>query len=194
VFVCATPAKAYDTDENRVLVAALLALRKAGHDVESIEADRYDDEMLRRARHNGGRAVRYLEHRTLASVSKGRPTGRALRRTRAGTRRATYRAALDMLDRARDPIDVAELEGFCDAHTAAQLRLVAALAIGLEASGVPVGPFRAVEGALEAGPLVFRHPQRRGGLGGADGVSLAGTLIDSDADVSAALAHHMSRN
>jgi hypothetical protein len=193
VFVCATPAKAYDTDENRVLVAALLALRKAGHDVESMDAQNYDDEMLRRARHNAGRAVRFLEHRALSSVTKGRPTGRAMRRTRAGTRRSTYRAAVNMVDRTRDPIDVDELEGFCDAHTSAQLDMLAALASGLDASGVPVGPFRAVGGALEAGPVVFRHPQRRGGRGEADGISLGGTIIDLGADVRSAVETYLSR-
>ena len=83
LFVCATTTKAYDTDENRVLKAALAAVHRAGRHAEH-GMEGYTDEVVKRARHNGQHAGRLLEHQTLAQVPVVRPTGRALRRTRAG--------------------------------------------------------------------------------------------------------------
>ncbi len=177
IFVCATTSKAFDTDENRVLVAALELLRQAGREIEHAGAS-YDDEMLRRARHNAGLALRYLEHRTLASVPRGRPDGRAMRRTRAGTRRNTYRPAVAMLERAVEPLGLDELEGLCDSRTSAQLHLLANLAGGLEERGVRVPVLRVAEGALEAGPLSYRHPQARGDRGRLHGIVLGRVLVD----------------
>jgi hypothetical protein len=177
IFVCATTSKAFDTDENRVLVAALELVRDAGREVER-SADSYDDAMLRRARHNAGLALRYLEHRTLASVARGRPDGRAMRRTRAGTRRNTYRPAIVMLERAVEPLGLDELDGLCDARTTAQLHLLADLVEGLESRGVRVPALRVAEGALEAKPLSYQHALARGDHGRLHGIVLGRVLVD----------------
>ena len=103
LFVCATTTKAYDTDENRVLKAALAAIHRAGRNAEH-GMDGHADDVVKRARHNGQHAGRLLEHQTLAQVPVVRPTGRALRRTRAGSRRHTYRPALALLRRAAEPM------------------------------------------------------------------------------------------
>ena len=70
----------------------------------STGCDGYTDEVVKRARHNGQHAGRLLEHQTLAQVPVVRPNGRALRRTRAGSRRHTYRPALALLRRAGEPM------------------------------------------------------------------------------------------
>ncbi len=71
LFVCATTAKAYDTDENRVLKAALDTIRRAGRDAEH-GMDGYSDDVIRRARHNGHRAAHLVEHQTLSQVPVAR--------------------------------------------------------------------------------------------------------------------------
>jgi hypothetical protein len=172
LFVCATTTKAYDTDENRVLKAALDAIRRAGADAD--HGDLQHDPVLRRARENGRRASHLLEHRTLSSVPVTRVSGRALTRTRAGSRRATYRPAVDVLRRAGDPIQAAHLEAYADEATGAQIRLMAEAVAAVEArTGAPV-VLRSSRGALVGGPLAYDH------LGG---VTLDGRLITSAGDL-----------
>ena len=89
VFICASPMKAYDTDENQVLVHALATIRDAAHAADPTGHAHSHDELVRRARHNGKRAIRALEHRTLASIRPHRPTARALAKARTGLRRGT---------------------------------------------------------------------------------------------------------
>lgn len=179
LFVCASPSKAYDTEENRVLVAALDAIRRGAHLIDGLSQASHDDPVLRRARLNGARAVRFLEHRTLASVERCRPDGRAVRRARAGSRRQTYRPAVAMLDRAAEPLTVEHIAAHTDRRTAAQHDLLAATVEGFEARGAPVPPFRVDEGALRAGPIRYIHP-RRGGDAADDvhGILVGDVLLD----------------
>jgi hypothetical protein len=179
LFVCASPSKAYDTEENRVLVAALDAIRRGAQAIDAHAPAAHDNRMLRRARVNGARAVRFLEHRTLASVERCRPDGRAVRRARAGSRRQTYRPAVAMLDRAAEPLTHAHIARYNDQRTAAQHELLAAVVEGFEARGAPVPPFRAEEGALGAGPIRYIHP-RRGGDARHDvhGILIGNVLLD----------------
>ena len=74
LFVCATTTKAYDTDENRVLKAALDAIRRAARNAEH-GMDSHADDVVRRARHNGQHSAHLMEHQTLAQVPVVRPTG-----------------------------------------------------------------------------------------------------------------------
>ena len=48
VFVCESPERAYDIDENQVLVGALRAVADAGRRIESVEDESYVDDGLRR--------------------------------------------------------------------------------------------------------------------------------------------------
>jgi hypothetical protein len=179
VFVCATPQRAYDIDENRVLVAALCAIRDAGRGVDSIDAHSYDDDTLRRARQNGNRAIRYLDHRTLSQVSQGRPNARALKRVRSGGgRRATYIPALAMVDRMGEPLGAEDVRPFCDRRTRAQHALIMSLADGLEQRGATLPPFRAFDGVLFSGPIRYQHPRRLGETTRLHGVLLDDVLVD----------------
>jgi hypothetical protein len=177
LFVCATTTKAYDTDENRVLKAALHAVHRAAHQADH-GVDNKANEVLRRARHNGQSAARLLEHQTLAQVPVVRPTGRALRRTRAGSRRHTYHPALALLRRAAEPMRVAHLNAFADERTRAQHDLFAAtLQRWEEVTGTTVA-LRSDRGALTGGPLTYHHPARRDDHDHVDGITIGGILLD----------------
>jgi hypothetical protein len=155
VFVCASPVKAYDTDENRVLVHALTCIRDGARAADPTGHSHGDDETIRRARYNGTRAIRSLEHRTLASVRSIRPTPRAMQKARTGLRARNYRAAVAVVERSHDPIDAQDLVGRCDEHTLRQHGLLIALCDR-------IGERRLrVDGAmLRAGALRYVPPHR----------------------------------
>lgn len=178
LYLCTAPHRAYDVLENQVLVTALGAIGDAGHSVESMSARAYDDETMRRARENGRRALRYLDHRTLSGVTREKPAPRELKRARSGTRRRTYEFAFTMLDRAGEPLRATDILPFCDRRTRIQHELVMALADGLEARGAELPSFRPIEGSLEAGPLHYVHPRRRGDRTRPHGVQLGDLLLD----------------
>jgi len=178
VYVCAAPSRAYDIPENRVLVAALLAVRDAGRSVDTISARSYDDDTLRKARYNGLRASRLLEHRALSSVARHRPSPREIRRARTGNRRSTYTPALTMLARADDPLQAEDILPFCDRRTRAQHAVLVSMVRALRRRGLTVDPFRAVAGTLQSGLLAYHHPRRRGDRSRPSGILVGGVLVD----------------
>lgn len=173
LFVCATTTKAYDTDENRVLKAALDIIRRAGADADQVPEGQ-QDEVTRRARQNGHRASHLLEHRTLSAVPVTRVSGRVLTRTRAGSRRATYRPAIDVLHRAADPVGAVHLEAHTDTATAAQIELFARAIASVERRTGAALTLRCSRGGLVGGPVVYDH------LGG---VTVDGRLITTPDDL-----------
>jgi hypothetical protein len=160
LFVCATTTRAYDTDENRVLVAALDLVRRSGQEADRGLDDATAEGVVRRARHNAQVAARFLDHQALTQVPAGRPTARALRRTRAGARRATYRPALAMLGRGGEPLGAALIRAFADEHTRADHDLLAATLQQVEAVTGDPPVLRSDAGELVAGPVRYRHPAR----------------------------------
>jgi hypothetical protein len=180
LYICATPRRAYDVDENRVLVAALVTVREAARAaVEHIGGEaRYEDPTIREAIHNGSLAARFVEHPSLADVSRRRPTGRALRRARSGKKRSTYAPAVRMLDRAAEPLDAAAVRSLCDRRTRAQHEVLLAVVDRLESTGGQLPGFRAERGALFAGPVQYRHPARAAELGGRSGITVGQVLLD----------------
>ncbi|MBK5222349.1 MAG: hypothetical protein JJE52_05655 [Acidimicrobiia bacterium] len=177
VFVCAVPLRHYDTDENRILVAALTAIRDAGRATDLLPAEAYDDETLRRARANGMRATRWLASQHLAGVPRTRPTAREMRRVRAGSRKGTYTPALRLLDESFEPVEVDDLLPYCDPRTRTQHALVVAAAERLEERGILVPHFRALGGVLRAGPIEYRHQRVRGSRA-LYGVLIKDVLVD----------------
>jgi hypothetical protein len=178
LFVCAAPGRAYDITENRVLVAALDSIRNASDEAQAISEDAYDDVHLRWARRMGDRAKSYLNHPSLRSVARERPSGRAIKRTRSGKSHKTYQPALEMLERADHPLGPRTLAGFVDQRTRAQHAVLMGLVDALESGGSRLPDFRAENGALYAGPLQYHHPRKRGSTTRVSGILLGTLLID----------------
>lgn len=159
VFICLTAQRAYDTPQNRVLVAALDAIRKAARDADVVARQAYDDEVMLRARGNGDEARRFLDHRTLRDVSRKRPTHREIAKAASGRRSRHYEVAIELLKVSRDPIRLENLLAFVDARTAWQHWLVVTLVAHLRLRGATPGQFRVTPGGdLRAGRLTYRHP------------------------------------
>ena len=179
LFVCKTPSRAYDIDENRVLVAALAAVREAAHDAEHNNPHALDDPVIRAARRRGLEANRYLEHPSLASVVRERPKPRAMKRTRTGKHRKSYQPAIAMLERAASPLDLETVRSLCDERTRAQHHVLMGLMRRLEAHGqTQLPPFRVERGALFSGPVQYYHARRLGDRHGMSGIVIGQLLVD----------------
>jgi len=157
LYVCMTPSRAYDVDENRVLVAALVAVRDAAElSAEQAPPPEWGTPAFRHIKRNGNDARRFVEHPSLQRVARTVPGGRALRRTRAGKKAKVYAPALAMLRRAADPLPVDEVRAWCDRRTRAQLGLLTGVLADLEAAGLPVAPLR-----VSHGRRVMSHSRNR---------------------------------
>ncbi|MDQ1404327.1 MAG: hypothetical protein QOG03_2643 [Actinomycetota bacterium] len=169
VFVCASPGRAYDAPENRVLVAALESVRAAAAAVEVGRLKHRDTALFHHIRANGSQARRFLEHRSLNAIPRVKPQPRDLKRARSGTRRRNYGPALLVLDRVGEGFSGDDLELVADEATATEHDVVVEAVRHLRAAGHPIPGFRVRGGALVAGPLSYRHhrtrhPELPGGL------------------------------
>jgi hypothetical protein len=179
VYICVSPVKAYDTDENRVLVNALARIRDAARAADPTVHHDDAEEVLRRARHNGTRAIRALEHRTLASVTKGKTSGRSMQKARSGSKARSYRTAVAVLDRCAAPLSIDDVRARCDDHTVRQHRLVLDLLDRMGTHGHPdAQQLRVHDGTLRAGPLRYLH-HHRADADGVFGVLLGDLLLDA---------------
>lgn len=178
VYVCATPARAYDIDENQVLVAALVAVREAAdRALEGVSAHT-DDPLLRAAWRNGLDAGRFAEHPSLARVSRVRPNLRQLKRARTGKKKKTYEPALDLLDRVQHPLGMEEVRALCDERTRAQHAALMWAVHRLEAYGGTLPEFRVERQVLASGPVRYHHPRRLGSTDGLSGIVVGNLLLD----------------
>jgi hypothetical protein len=180
LFVCSTPSRAYDIDENHVLVHALSEVHDAAMVATQSAGDRGGDHtMLRAVRHNGAMAARYLDHPSLRLVSRRKPKGRAIKRTRSGKHRKWYAPALRAIERAATPLSPSEVSAWRDERTSAQHHVLMGVVHRLERSGTRrVADFRAENGALLAGDVEYRHPRYLGDRSTLSGVLVDGVLID----------------
>jgi hypothetical protein len=161
VFICSSPSKAYDTDENRVLVAAFSRLYRAAMAADSeTDSDDYaphpDDVKL--ARHHGDLVRRALEHRSLQAVTRVRPSGRMMQKARTGTKAGVFRTAVELLQRSWADMGAHDLDEFISRQTLAILELVADVVDILSFNGVLPDRLKIVDGALTSGPFSYRHP------------------------------------
>ncbi len=158
IFVCSTPARAYDTPDNQVLVGALDAIHRAGVELERVTSRSAETEILRRAKSNSDKALRFLEHRSLGSVARRRPPGRIIQRARTG-RRPSFRLAMAVLARADEPITIDHLVALSTETTAAQHDVLIAVIRQLESFGYKLPAFHADGDVLRSGPVSYRHPR-----------------------------------
>jgi hypothetical protein len=178
LFVCTTPQRDYDTAENRVLVRALAMLADGGKAVERIGVAEYDDPNLRAARANGRAARLFLDHPALARVTRERVRPRTLKRVRGSKSAERYRAAMALLERATEPLDVADLVPYCDRRTRLQHDVLLAVIEDLERRGMRIPPLRVEAGALLAGPVTYIHARRIGARDRLHGIVVGDVLID----------------
>jgi hypothetical protein len=178
LFVCATPTRAYDIDENQVLVAALRTVVDGSRAAtEHVQAP-IGDPLLDAARRAGTDAMRWLEHPSLSGISRRRPGARALRRTRAGKHRAVYEPALAMLERASEPLPGAVIAAWRDQRTRAQHHVLAGIVRRLEREGRRLPEFRVERGAVLAGPVQYHHNRRLGDHVTVSGITIGRLLVD----------------
>lgn len=178
VFICSSPVKAYDTDENRVLVASFHRLHRAAMAAE-IELDgppAPSEADLRRARHNGERIRRALEHRSLQAVTRVRPSGRMLQKARTGTKAGVFRVAVSLLQRSWAEVGAEDLEPFVDAETREEHARAADVLDQLHAEDRLTERLRIVDGEVQSGPFTYRHRRSVAVLerGLAPGIHVAG--------------------
>ncbi len=179
VYVCAATQRAYDIEENQVLVGALRAVADAAGQIDALAEDGHEDRGIRRARANAKQARRYLDHRTLEGIRlSGRPSARAVKRTRGGKHAGAYRPALEMLARSNEPLGLEELAPYCDRRTRVQHGVLVAVIRELEARGLRVPALRAEAGSLFAGPVEYIHPRRRGDRSRLHGLLVGDVLVD----------------
>src|SRR4051812_32350716 len=157
VLICSSPMKAYDTPENRVLSHALARIYNAAHAIERNPAEAVAGALSRRARHNGTRAARALEHRTLAGLERAKPNARAMRRARSGPKRRHYQHAVALLERAGDPVPSAVTAATTPPRVPRQHGLLLAL---IERLGPVAATLQMDDGGLLSGPIRYRHPSR----------------------------------
>ena len=183
VYICAETRRAYDIDENRVLVAALRAIADAAAQVDRDDDGTGHEDEVQRARHNGRQARRFLDHRSLEAIRPdGRPTPREIKRTRSGKGAGAYRPALAMLDRAAEPLSLDEMAAFCDRRTRVQHGLLLGIIDELERRGMRVPALRAESGSLFAGPLEYVNPRRSDGAA-VHGILIGNVLVDVPSDL-----------
>jgi hypothetical protein len=179
LFVCQTPSRAYDIDENQVLVYALAEVRDAAHSAEDAAGTaRHDDPLLRAVRRNGADASRFVDHPSLRDVRRRRPTARALKRTRSGKHRKTYDPALAMFERILHPLAAADVLAWCDERTRAQHAVLIGMVRRLETIGGDLPGFRAEKGGLYSGPVQYFHPRQLGHRRLLSGVIIGQLLVD----------------
>ena len=178
LFVCAAPQRAYDIDENRILVSALRSISAASRAVESVPDTDYDDESLRRGRANGRLSRRYLEHRTLSGVHFDKISARAMKRTRSGKGTKQYRSAIAMYERAIEPVGPDDLLPYCDRRTRVQHAVLARVLDDIERRGLGIPGLRMESGSIIAGPVEYVHPRRRGDRTRLHGILIGDMLVD----------------
>jgi hypothetical protein len=160
LYVCTATARAYDTPENRILVAALRSIVDAEAAIERSSAASgpgpSGPDLARHARRNSSLAVRYLDHRALSGVQRRKPTPKALARVRAGKRARTFQPALAVLDRDVASIGPQIIDSVTDAHTRAEHAALADLLDALERRGQRIS-LHAHRGMLTGGPVSYVH-------------------------------------
>lgn len=184
VFICSSPSRVYDTDENRVLVASLQRLYRAAMAAEHWAeggAHHPDPAEVRRARHSGDLVRRALEHRSLQAVTRVKPSGRMMQKTRTGTKAGVFRVAVALLQRSWAEMGAVDLERFVDADTMKQHELAADAVDILSFDGALPDRLKILDGTLAIGPFAYRHPTSSAVTerGEAPGVFVDGRLITS---------------
>ena len=176
LFICAAPYRDFDLAENQLLVHTLEQLVLSGRYVNAFARDSFDDDRTALARDRAREAANFLDLRSLSGV-KGKGDPLTVRRTARSKARSTYEPLLDFLPRSNRPLSTWAITHLGDRRTSLQHKVLLAVLATLRREGVDVRPFRPHDGVLTAGPVEFRHPGVRGGVG-AHGIRVGDVLLD----------------
>jgi hypothetical protein len=163
VFVCATAARSFDTVENRVLVAALDGIARAGRALRGPTGALVAPGEVDRIGAVAAEAQRWRAHPRLADVPPARTSGRDMARIRGGHRLARLAPVLAVRRRLAEPFTPDDVEGLADPASREYHALVVRV---LDAVGELTGrtPSLTVsDGGLWSGVVGFRHPAAAGG-------------------------------
>jgi hypothetical protein len=169
VFVCAAAERSFDIVENRVLVAALEAIARAGRALRGPLGERVPVDEAARITAVAAEAQRWRDHPRLADLRGGRLTGRDMARLRGGHRLARMAAVTAIRDRVTEPFHPEDLADLADGTTRAYHRLVLTALDVVAARGLANGELTFADDAVRSEGLSFRHPA----LGGSPGGGLA---------------------
>jgi len=182
VFVCGAPRRDFDTVENRILVAALELLARAGTKTSTPAAQR---SLLPQQRATiearSAAAQAFLGSADLAPLRYRRPTARAVANARQSRRAPQFDPAFQMWARRADPIHPDELNACTDPTTRGQQRALVLVMMALVRRGQAVPQLRVEGNEIVAGRLRYRN-WRRPTAAGNHGILLDGVLIDGAPD------------
>lgn len=179
VYICSTPSRAYDVEENQVLVWALVRVHEAAEAAQAETAAVVDESLQRHAWRNGVAAGRFAEHPSLAHVARRLPGPRAFKKIRTGKKRKAYEPALAVLDRLAEPLAPAEVRALCDDRTEALHELLMRIVHALEVrTDNRLPEFRIEHGGLYSGPLQFHHPEAKATADRTAGIMVGPLLVD----------------
>jgi hypothetical protein len=180
LFVCATPSRAYDVDENRVLVHALVQLREAAELALASSSETPNDHReLRVVRDHLALATRYLDHPSLREVARTRVRARAVHRTRTSKHRRFYAPAIRFVERADHPLAPHEIRAWREERTRAQHHVLMGVVHRLEhGRGRRLPDFRLEHASLVSGDVAYRAARYLGDRGSDAGIRVGELLID----------------
>jgi len=111
-------------------------------------------------------------------VSRSAIKERVLKRAKGGKRGHKYASAFRVLERASEPLSVADLLPFCDRRTRLQHHVLLAAIEELEARGLQLPAMRVEGGMLLVGPLTYIHPRQRHTRAHLHGLLVGDVLVD----------------
>jgi hypothetical protein len=162
VFVCMTTSRSFDTVENRILVAALEAIARAGKALRGPTGERVDPAEVDRIAAVADEAARWRSNPRLADVKGGRLNGRGLARLRGGHRMARLGPVLAVRRRVAEPFIPEDVHGLADEPTRAYHGFVLQVLDAVSAAAGRSGHLTLSDDGLWSGQLSFRHPAGSG--------------------------------
>jgi hypothetical protein len=162
VFVCMTTARSFDTVENRILVAALEAIARAGKALRGPTGERVDPAEVDRIAAVAEEAAHWRNNPRLADIKGGRLNGRGLARLRGGHRMARLAPVLAVRRRVAEPFIPEDVHGLADDATRAYHGFVLQVLDVVSRAAGRSGHLTLSDDGLWSGQLSFRHPAGSG--------------------------------
>jgi hypothetical protein len=163
VFICSLTRRSFDTVENRVLVAALESIARAGRALRGPTGAKVPAAEAARIAEIAREAAAWRAHPRLSDVQSRKLTGRDLARLRNGHRTSRLATVLAIRQRVAEPFVAEDLVGLADEWTWRYHAFVEhALTMLSRSLRLPTA-WTVSDGGLWAGPVSWRHPDAAAG-------------------------------